>query len=73
MYARIVRSGCNVLIECDKVTEYTETGPMQFEKDEEVVMELIPADIPETTVFVMNDEGKTIDRYFINHGVVGSS
>jgi hypothetical protein len=64
MYAKIVFEEYNMLVEFDKLIEHS--GRITLEGKGDVILELVYSELPETHVFVMNDDGKTIDRYHIN-------
>ena len=65
MFIKVVGEKCNILIECDKVIESEVSLSFWDEKSERLVMNLLYDDNPETYVYAMNNDGKTIDSWEI--------
>ena len=61
MYVKVVFKNHNVMFECDRIVE-TE-GCLQFMVGSEVTTQHNPAIEDEAAIYIMNDNGKTIDHY----------
>ncbi len=61
MYIKIIYPSHNIMFECDKIVE-TE-GCLQFMLGSEFVSQYNPAVQDFATIYVMNNDGKTVDRY----------